>query len=157
MTPSNMSVVKRFVEELWNERNLDVADEIFAPHCITHQLRSGEPVTSAARDPETLKQHVCEWVNAFPDLQFTVEQSVAAGDRVASQMTMRGTHTGEWMGVSPTGKQISIEMMTIHRIEAGKIVEDWVLVDSLGFFQQLGLVPSREEIFLRRAASTSTE
>ena len=151
----NVAIVQRFVEELWNSRQLDTADEIFAPHCITHQLRSGEPVTSAARDPETLKQHVREWLNAFPDLQFTVEQTVASGDRVASQMTMRGTHSGEWMGVSPTGKQISIEMMTIHRIEAGKIVEDWVLVDSLGFLQQLGLVASREEIFQRRAATSS--
>jgi predicted ester cyclase len=148
-TRSNLSVIELFVEELWNNRNLSVADEIFAPHCITHQLRSGEPVASAARDPETVKQHVREWVSAFPDLQFTLEQSVAAGDCVASQMTMRGSHTGEWMGVSPTGKQIAIAMMTIHRLEAGKIIEDWVLVDSLGFFQQLGLVASREEIFAR--------
>ena len=147
MTPYNIGIIQRFVEELWNERRLDVADEIFAPTCVTHQLRSGEPVTSAPRDPETLKEHIREWVKAFPDLQFTLEQTIANGDRVASQMTMHGTHTAEWMGVSPTGKRISIAMMTIHRIEAGKIVEDWVLVDSLGFFQQLGLVASREEIF----------
>ena len=148
-----VAIVQRFVEELWNNRQLDTADEIFAPHCITHQLRSGEPITSEPRDPESLKQHIREWVKAFPDLQFTLEQTVANGDRVASQMTMRGTHTAEWMGVSPTGKQISIAMMTIHRIEAGKIVEDWVLVDSLGFFQQLGLVASREEIFAQRIES----
>ena len=148
-TKSNIGIVQCFVEELWNNRNLDVADEIFAPDCITHQLRSGEPVTSAPRDPETLKQHVRDWVNAFPDLQFAIEQTVAAEDRVASHITMRGTHNGAWMGVSPTGKQISITMIVIHRIEAGKIVEDWVLVDSLGLFQQLGLVGSREEIFSR--------
>ena len=146
-TQSNIAIVQRFVEELWNNRNLDVADEIFAPDCVTHQLRSGEPVTSVPRDPETLKQHIRDWVEAFPDLQFTVQQTVASEDRVASHMTMLGTHTGEWMGVSPSGEQISIEMMTIHRIEARKIVEDWVLVDSLGFFQQLGLVGSREQIF----------
>ena len=146
-TDSNIAIVRRFVEELWNDRNLDVADEIFATDCVTHQLRSGEPLTSAPRDPETLKQHIRDWVKAFPDLQFTVEQTVASEDRVASHMTMRGTHTGEWMGVAPSGKQLSIEMMIIHRIEARKIVEDWVLVDSLGFFQQLGLVGSREEIF----------
>jgi steroid delta-isomerase-like uncharacterized protein len=146
---SNEAIVDRFVNELWNARELSVADEIFAPRCITHQLRSGEPITSAPRDPETLKQHVRDWVNAFPDLQFTIEQTVASEDRVASHLTMRGTHNGAWMGVSPTGKQISITMIVIHRIEAGKIVEDWVLVDSLGLFQQLGLVESREEIFSR--------
>lgn len=143
----NLAIVQRFVDELWNGRKLDTADEIFAPDCITHQLTSGEPVTSAPRDPETLKQHVRDWVNAFPDLQFTIQQTLASEDRVASHMTMRGTHSGTWMGVSPSGKQISIQMMVIHRFEGRKIVEDWVLVDSLGFFQQLGIVGSREEIF----------
>jgi steroid delta-isomerase-like uncharacterized protein len=146
-TESNIAIVQRFVEELWNNRKLDVADEIFASDSITHQLGSGEPVTSAPRDPETLKQHVRDWVSAFPDLQFTIEQTVPSEDRVASHITMRGTHNGAWMGISPSGKQISIEMIVIHRIESRKIVEDWVLVDSLGFFQQLGIVGSREEIF----------
>ena len=144
---SNLTIVKRFVEELWNRRNLDVADEIFATNCVTHQLRSGSPVTSAPRDPETIKQHVREWLQAFPDLTISVEQMVASGDRVASHLTMQGTQTGTWIGIAPSGKQISIQMMTIHRIEAGKIVEDWVLVDSLGLFQQLRLVPDREQLF----------
>lgn len=144
---SNFTIVKRFVEELWNGRNLGVADEIFANNCVTHQLRSGSPVTSAPRDPETIKQHVREWLQAFPDLTFSVEQMVASGDRVASHLTMQGTQTGTWMGIAPSGKQISIQMMTIHRIEAGKIVEDWVLVDSFGLFQQLGLVPDPEQLF----------
>ena len=144
---SNLTIIQRFVEELWNGRNLDVADEIFANNCVTHQLRSGSPVTSAPRDPETIKQHVREWLEAFPDLTFSVEQMVASGERVASHLIMQGTQTGTWMGIAPSGKQISIQMMTIHRIEAGKIVEDWVLVDSLGLFQQLGLVPDREQLF----------
>ena len=146
-TEANVAIVRRFVDELWNGRNVDVADEIFATDCITHQLRSGAPTTWAARDPETLKQHVREWLKSFPDLHFTIEQTVAGDDRVVSHLTMKGTHSGEWMGISPTGKHIDIQMITIHRIEAGKIVEDWVLVDSLGLFQQLGLVPGREEIF----------
>ena len=144
---SNLTIIHRFVEELWNGRNLDVADEIFANNCVTHQLRSGSPETSAPRDPETIKQHVREWLKAFPDLKFSVEQMVASGERVASHLIMQGTQTGTWMGIAPSGKQISIQMMTIHRIEAGKIVEDWVLVDSLGLFQQLGLVPDREQLF----------
>ena len=70
---------------------------------------------------------------------------------------MRGTHNGAWMGVSPTGKQISLTMIVIHRIDAQKIVEDWVLVDSLGLFQQLGLVGSREEIFSRIQPENGSE
>jgi steroid delta-isomerase-like uncharacterized protein len=145
----NITIIRRFVEELWNDRNLSVADEIFGPECVTHQLRSDPDISSAPRDPETLKKHVGEWLIAFPDLHFTLEQTIADDDRVASQISMRGTHTGVWMGIPPTGKQVSLRMMTIHRIEAGKIVEDWVIVDSLGLFQQLGLVPQREEIFAK--------
>ena len=145
----NITIIRRFVDELWNERNLSVADEIFASECLTHQLRSGDEISSAPRDPETLKKHVSEWLAAFPDLHFTLEQTVAGDDRVASQISMTGTHTGDWMGIPPTGKHVSVRMMTIHRIVAGKIVEDWVLVDSLGLFQQLALVPPREEIFAK--------
>ena len=145
----NTRIIRRFIEELWNNRNLSVADEIFAPECLTHQLRSGADITSEPRDPETLKKHVSEWVVAFPDLHFTLEQTIADGDRVASQITMRGTQEGVWMGFPPSGREVSIRMMTIHRIAAGKIVEDWVLVDSLGLFQQLDLVPQREEIFAK--------
>jgi predicted ester cyclase len=145
----NIIIVRRFVDELWNDRNLKVADEIFASECLTHQLRSDTEISSAPRDPDTLKKHVSEWLTAFPDLHFTLEQTVAGDDRVASQISMSGTHKGEWMGISPTGKQVRLRMLTIHRIVDGKIVEDWVLVDSLGFFQQLGLVPSREEILAR--------
>ncbi len=65
---------------------------------------------------------------------------------------MRGTHIGVWLGVAPTNKEVSVRLSVIHRIAQGKIVEDWVLVEALGFFQQLGLVPSTEEIFTRKAS-----
>lgn len=66
---------------------------------------------------------------------------IAEGDRVSSLLTMDGTHTGLWQGIPPGGKRINIRMMTIHRIQNGKIIEDWVIVESLGFFRQLGIVP----------------
>ena len=57
---------------------------------------------------------------------------------------MRGTHTGAWLGVAPTGKRVSLRMVTVHRLAVGKIVEHWVLVETLGFFQSLGLLPTTE-------------
>ena len=142
----NKVVVRRFVEELWNNRDLDVADEIFAADCITHQISSGSEPAASPRDPETLKRHVAEWLAGFPDLSFSVEQMIADTDRVVSRIVMRGTHTGVWLGVAPTGKRVSLRMMTVHRIANGKIVEDWVLVESLGFLQQLGLLPATRVI-----------
>jgi predicted ester cyclase len=64
---------------------------------------------------------------------------------------MTGTHTGAWLGLAPTGMRVSVQMIVIHRIGGGKIVEDWVLVGSLGLFQQLGLVPATQELLARGA------
>ena len=134
-------IVARFVDELWNERNLEVADTIFDEACHTHQLRSGPPAVAATRGPAAIKAHVADWLSGFPDLKVTVEQMFADGDRVISQLAMDGTQAGQWMGIPPTGKRVNIRMITIHRIRSGKIIEDWVLVESLGFFQQLGALP----------------
>jgi steroid delta-isomerase-like uncharacterized protein len=150
-TEQNKATVRLFIEELWNNRRLDIADEIFASDCITHQLRSGSELVAAPRDPETLKGHVAEWLVGFPDLRFTIEQMVAEADQVVTRCVMHGTHTGAWLGIAPTGKQISIRMVVIHRIRGGKIVEDWVLVESLGFFQQLGLISATQEILAEAA------
>ncbi len=81
---------------------------------------------------------------SFPDLRFSVEQTVAEGDRVVSQLRTEGTHQGAWMGISPTGKRLQIRMITIQRIANGKIAEDWVLVESLGFFEQQACSPTRK-------------
>jgi predicted ester cyclase len=89
---------------------------------------------------------------SFPDLRFNIEQMVADRDRVVSQLVMEGTHQGTWMGISPTGKRLEIRMITIHRIANSKIAEDWVLVESLGFFQQLGVLPDTAEL-IRNFAS----
>ena len=140
-------VIERFVEELWNDRRLDVADEIFAEHCVTHQLRSGPVAEPESRGPEAMKEHVAGWVVSFPDLRFRIEQMIEQGDRVVSQLVLEGTHEGPWMGIAPTGKRVQIRMIAIHRIADGKIAEDWVLVESLGFFQQLGLVAETEALF----------
>jgi steroid delta-isomerase-like uncharacterized protein len=144
---NNRQVIVRFFEEVWNQRKLEIADDIFDKDCHTFQLRSGAPATSTPRGPESIKKHISEWVSAFPDLTFTIEQMVAEGDRVSSCLTMDGTHTGRWLGIPPNGKRINIRMMTIHRLSHGKIVEDWVIVESLGFFQQLGILPETSDLF----------
>ena len=149
-------LVNRFVEELWNERRLEVADAIFAKDCVTHQLRSGLPADAVPRGPQVIKEHVTGWVASFPDLHFSIEQILSDGDRVVTQLLMEGTHQGAWMGIPASGKKMQIRMFTIHRVEQGKIVEDWVLVESLGFFQQLGVVPNTADMvgnFLRQQGS----
>ena len=152
----NKRIMTRFVEELWNERKLEVADAIFDHDCHTYQLQSGQPVMAAPRGPAAIKAHIADWLSGFPDLKFTVEQMFADQDRVISQLAMEGTHTGHWMGIPPTGKRINIRMVTIHRIKKRKIVEDWVLVESLGLLQQLGALPPTAEILSGFAAQQKT-
>lgn len=142
----NKKIVRRFYEELWNERKLATADEIFAPGCVTHQLESGAPTVAAPRSAEAIKEHIGEWLGAFPDLHFTVERMIAENDLVITYATMHGTHTGNWHGIPATGKRVGIRMTAAHRIADEKIAADWVLVERLGFFQQLGLLPPIEEI-----------
>jgi steroid delta-isomerase-like uncharacterized protein len=146
-------LINRFVEELWNERRLDVADAIFAKDCVTHQLRSGVPADAVPRGPQAIKEHVASWIASFPDLRFSIEQMLSEGDRVVTQLLMEGTHQGAWLGIPASGKKMQIRMFTVHRVVQGKIVEDWVLVESLGVFQQLGVIPNTADLvgnFLRQ-------
>ncbi|GAH49735.1 unnamed protein product, partial [marine sediment metagenome] len=73
----------------------------------------------------------------FADIHCTVEDMVAEDDKVAVRWTWRGTHTGEYMGIAPTGKQVTMTGISILRIVGGKIVEEWDESDNLGFMQQL--------------------
>jgi steroid delta-isomerase-like uncharacterized protein len=151
-------LISKFVEELWNKRQFDVADEIFAKDCVTHQLRSGVPADAVLRGPEAIKEHVAGWIASFPDLRFNIEQMLREGDRVVMQLVMEGTHQSTWLGIPASGKKVEIRMFTVHRVVQGKIVEDWVLVESLGLLQQLGVIPDTAELirnFGQRAESES--
>jgi predicted ester cyclase len=79
---------------------------------------------------------------AVPDVHVTINDMVVEGDKVAVRFTLSGTHKGEFMGAPPTGKKVMIEEIGIIRIVGGKFVESWMRYDTLGFMQQLGLVPA---------------
>lgn len=145
----NKALIRRFIDEMWNQRKLELADEIFAPDCVTHQLRGDADSTGAPRTPELVKREAESWLSAFPDLRFKIEQMIAADDHVVSRYTLHATHTGNWNGVAATNKKISVPMMTIHRVQNGRIVEDWVLIGTLILFQQLDLVPDTPGILAR--------
>ena len=80
----------------------------------------------------------------FPDLHVTVEDIIAEGDKVVGRTTIRGSHTGEFMGMAPTGKQFTIQAIDVMRFAGGKVVEHWGNQDDLGMMQQLGVIPTPE-------------
>jgi steroid delta-isomerase-like uncharacterized protein len=130
----NMAIVRRIYEQVFDKHNLDVIDELYTSDFVYHS--PGNPDFHR----EGLKQGLGAYVAAFPDVQMTIEDMFAAGDRVAVRFTARGTHQGEYMGVPPTGKQVTVTSILIHRLAGGKMVEDWEWEDQLGVLRQLGLV-----------------
>jgi steroid delta-isomerase-like uncharacterized protein len=135
----NKALVRRYAEEVVNRRNLDLLDEIFAPEFV---LYGADP--DQVSGVEDLKQFFVMLRSGFPDFQGTIEDLFAAeGDKVVLRFTFRGTHQGEFMGVGPTGKQVTMPGIDIFRIGDGKIVELWGQEDMLGMMQQLGAIPER--------------
>lgn len=131
----NKTLVRRVYEESINRRNLKVIDELIDPNYVDHI--PGSPVQGI----EGLQQAISTYLTAFPDLQMTIEDLIAEGDEVAARFTIRGTHTGELMGIPPTGRQVTVSALHILRVANGKIVEEWQNSDDLGMMQQLGVIP----------------
>jgi steroid delta-isomerase-like uncharacterized protein len=135
MSEQNRLLVRRGIEEVYNRGNLAVVDELVAHDFVIH-LPSEE-----IRGPEGAKRYVAALRAAFPDLQITIEDQLADGDKVATRWTARGTHTGAFQGIPPTGKRGSMTGIDIDRIADGRVVECWMNSDDLGLLQQLGVVP----------------
>lgn len=136
MSEQNKKLVRRLIEEVWNRGNFAVADELVASDYVGHT----QP--DETYGPEGYKQFFATLREAFPDLQFTVEDQIAEGDRVVTRWTARGTHQGEFQGIPPTGKQASVTGITVKRLANGKLVEGWTNADMLGLLQQLEAVPA---------------
>jgi predicted ester cyclase len=93
------------------------------------------------KGPAGAKESIGRLREAFPDITFTVEEMIAEGDLVATRWTATGTNDGEFMGHEPTGRQGTIDGMTIQRFENGRIVEGWTQQDALGLLRLIGAVP----------------
>jgi len=136
----NKTIVRRFFEEIWNQGNLDVADEILDTSFVNH-----DPYNPDVRNLESYKQLVSTVHTIFPALHVTIDDIIAEGDKVAVRYTNTGAHKSEFMGISPTGKQVTVTEMRICHFASGKMVESWVNSDTLGFMQQLGVIPSERK------------
>jgi steroid delta-isomerase-like uncharacterized protein len=137
-TEKNKNIVRRFVQEVWNEGKLEVADEVLAADYIEHPSTPDDSKKDEPTGPDGMKRFVQMFRNAFPDITFTIEHMVAEGDKVAIHLVGQGTHQGELHGLPPTGKHVRIGGAAIHRIQDDKIVETYQVVDRLSLREQLG-------------------
>jgi steroid delta-isomerase-like uncharacterized protein len=138
MSEENKDFVRRGWEEIPNKKNLDALEEFYAADALWH-----EP-DQDVQGLEEIRQYVDLYFGAFPDINFTVEDMIAEGEKVVTRWTVRGTHQEQTEEFGPpTGRQFEVEGLTLHRLEGGKIVEEWERYDNLSFMQQLGLAPEQ--------------
>jgi len=133
----NKQIYSRFVEEVINGGNLDAVDELFSRDYVDHSAPPGAPegLDGVKAIPQMFR-------GAFPDVHFTIEDMVAERDIVATRVTGRGTHEGEFFGVAPTGMHATWASMGFFRVADGTIVEHWGAPDLLSLLQQLGAIPA---------------
>jgi predicted ester cyclase len=136
MSAGNKEIVRRALEEPW--RNPDVLEELVSSDYVGYDPASPEPI----RGIQGAKENVEQYRSAFEGAQITVKEQLAEGDLVATRWEGRGRHTGEIMGIAPTGKEAVVSGQTLSRVTNGKIVEEWTNWDTLGMLQQIGAVPS---------------
>ncbi len=136
-TEENKAASRRFYEEVINQKQLAVINEVAGDNYLSHDFPPGLPPGR-----EGLKVFISVFHAAFPDGHLTIDQMIAEGDTVATRLTFHGTHTGEFQGIAPTGKRVTIPALDMARFEGGKIVEHWGGPNQMSLLQQLGVIPS---------------
>lgn len=133
------ALTRRWLEKLNKGKAtfLTAMDEDYATDFVYHG-----PTGEDIRGLKNYKQFFSNLLDAFPDTHFTFDDIVAEGDKVVTRFTWTGTHKGEFQGIPPTNKKITIWGITIVRIVGGKAVEEWEMMDIMGFMQQLGVIPT---------------
>lgn len=149
----NTALLRRVFEECWSKGNLNLADELLDANYVGHDPALPEET----RGPEAFKQLVTTYRTAFPDLNFTLDEALAVGDSSALvRWTARGTNSGVFQGMPPTGKSATSTGMSLARIENGKVVEDYTFWDALGLMRQLGAIPALAQPAMHSTMQTDT-
>lgn len=138
----NKELIKRAAREIWNAGNFENVEKIVSSDFIVHAPNPDEEV----HGPEGVRLFYTQLREAFPDIQFSISEQIAEGDRVVTHLKVEGTHQGEFMGIPPTGKKFSVTAIDIDRISNGKVVECWTNLDKLTMLQQLGVIQTSHQL-----------
>ena len=120
---NNKRVVERCFTDIWNDGNLDAVNELIHPNIVRHHERNQD-----------------EDLHGLEEFRLTIEQLFGEADRVMAYVRGKATHNGEFMGVPATGSAIEWTATALVRVADGKIAECWVIADTLGILQQLGVI-----------------
>ena len=137
MSEQYKTAAQNLIEKGFNQKDLSAFEAYFSTNLKDHALPPGIPEGFEGR-----KMFYSAFLAAFPDLHVHIEDVLAEGDKLVTRWSARGTHSGELMGIPPTGKQVSVGGTAIDRFENGQSVEHWEIFDQVGLMQQLGVIPS---------------
>jgi predicted ester cyclase len=132
------AVIRRWNDEGWSGGRYELADELIAPVMTVHGAGGQE----VGMGPAGLVELIRTWRTAFPDGRMTVDDLIVEGDLVGIRNTWHGTHTGEFYGIPPTGRQVDVTSIGLDRVKDGQVVEGWGELDMVGMMQQLGALPA---------------
>lgn len=133
-------IVRRLIEDGFNEGRLEVVDELISPELVEHQRFGSEHAPGA----EGVKAVIASLRRAFSDFHLAIDDLAVAGDTVWLRMTGTGTNDGSFMGHAPTSRPMRTDVFDALRVEGGRIVEHWGVPDRLGVLFQLGLAQPPE-------------
>jgi steroid delta-isomerase-like uncharacterized protein len=127
----NKAIIRAYVETVWNQRQLDQAEEFVASDFLDHA-----PLPGQAPGLDGARRKWAMYLNAAPDLRVTIEDLVTEHDKVAVRRSYEGVHRGELLGIPDTGKQVRAGSISIFRLAEGKIAEIWEQLDLLTLMQR---------------------
>src|SRR5215470_14849226 len=137
MSELNKRLVRRALNEVFAQGNLDTVDEIFHPDFVNHEAGPRTPP-----GPGGLKMTVAWLRSSFSDLRYDIKDEIVEGHKVVVRVISSGRRTGEFIGFPPTGKTFAVEQIHIYRITDGKVIEHWSSRDDLSQAMQLGFIPA---------------
>ncbi len=132
---AHKALLRRYIDTVWHQGNLAALDGFLAAEYRCHVSPTATPL-----DREGQKERLTGFRAAFPDIELTVEDILAEGDRVAFRSTLRGTHLGRFQGIEPTHRRVTVALLDLIRVADGRIVEQWGGPDLLDLLRQLGAV-----------------
>lgn len=146
----NKQIVHSYIEQCWNKGELNRISEFMATDCRYH-----DPVfPGLTSGSEPLRQHIERSRRGFPDIKFTIDDTVAERNEVVVHWTITGTHKGEFLGMAPTNKKASVTGTSINKLEGSKIVEVWTSWNLMSLMEQLGVTKAPHEKVNAPAAET---
>ena len=144
---STETVVRRFVDDVWNGGDPDAVETLTTPGFELHQL-----VADEHHDRESFSSFLAGLSEAVPDLTIDVEDLVVDGDDAVALVRMRGTPERQYQALRPTGESFDVDAFHKYRLADGRVDEVWVMADAVGTMRQLGLFPPSPGLMLRVAA-----